>query len=257
MHNYEISVVNNCLIRMAGNESGPLLICIAGYADNGTMYLPLFSSTLLNDFKLAAIDLPGTGSSPTLKTGHNSLEDYANCLSQIIECLNTSQIGLIGHSIASPICIRAANKVTVGGIFSIEGNLTEADAYFTGRAAKFESAAQFWTAQRMHIKAIGYDDPVLQRYYAAATFADPTSMWELGRDAVRHSKNDGFGREFVNSGTTTHYFWSSRNTPKESSDFLEKNAIANTHYDGSHWPTLDATAETAAAIDMFFRPIFL
>jgi predicted alpha/beta hydrolase family esterase len=45
-----------------------------------------------------------------------------------------------GHSLGAAIAVRAAHRLAtrVAGVFSIEGNLTQADAYFSGAACRFD-----------------------------------------------------------------------------------------------------------------------
>ncbi|MGH1351966.1 MAG: alpha/beta fold hydrolase [Methyloligellaceae bacterium] len=252
---FHIRTLENCLIRHNDMADAPALIMLAGYADNGTMFLPLFNTALVSRFNLIAIDLPGSGSSPA-SADVRSVDDHAELLARLIPQITSEKVGLIGHSIASAICVETTRKTNIEGLFSIEGNLTDADAYFTGRAAKYDSADEFWTAQRMTYKAIGIDNPILQRYYAAASFADSETMWHLGRDATAKSKNNGLGKAFLSTECKTHYFWSPNNTPDETQKYIRENNIENTTYSGSHWPTIDSTEELAGAIDKFFCQCF-
>ena len=123
----KISVTNNCLIREAGADVPETLICLAGYSDNGSMFLPLFETPLANRYRLLTIDLPGTGASPAKKS-ISGIEDFAGHIAAIIRKRGISFPGLIGHSIASAICVEISRHVSVSGLFSIEGNLTEKDA---------------------------------------------------------------------------------------------------------------------------------
>ncbi len=252
---FTISTSENCLIRSTRKTDAPALIMLAGYADNGTMFLPLFPTQLASVFNLIAIDLPGTGSSPA-NPQVRTIDDHAELLARLIPQITSEKVGLIGHSIASAICVEITRKTEIAGLFSIEGNLTDADAYFTGRAAKYNSADEFWTAQRMTYKAIGMDTPILQRYYAAASFADPETMWHLGRDATSKSKDNGLGKAFLNTRCQTHYFWSPNNTPDETQKYIRENNIENTAYSGSHWPTIDSTEALSSAVDKFFSQCF-
>lgn len=252
---FNIATSKNCLIREAGADTPETLICLAGYADNGTMFLPLFQSTLARKYRLMTIDLPGTGGSPA-NSEVRTIKQYAKHIASIIKKQRIFYPGIIGHSIASAIGVEIASQTALSGFFSIEGNLTEQDAYFTGRASKYNTYQEFWTEQRMEAKAASIDNPILSRYYAAATFADPETTWHLGRDAVEQSKDNGLGKKFLIADCPTHYFWSEDNTPEETKNFIKEHNISNSTYTGSHWPTLDRTDKTASTIESFFDQCF-
>ncbi len=252
---FSIETSKNCLIRKTGADRPETIIFLAGYADNGTMFLPLFQSSLTDQYNLITIDLPGTGGSPA-SSKVSTIRHYAEHIASIIKEQKIDYPGIVGHSIASAIGVEISNRTTLSGFFSIEGNLTEQDAYFTGRAAKYDSYEEFWTAQRMEAKAAGIDNQILSRYYAAATFADPETTWLLGKDAVKQSKDNSLGHKYLQASCPTHYFWSKDNTPEETQSFIKAHNIPNSTYSGSHWPTLDRTAETARAIESFFDQCF-
>ncbi len=252
---FNISVIDNCLLRSTPKIEAPTLILLPGFADNGTMFLPLFKTELATKFNLVAVDLPGTGCSPA-NSHVRSIDEYAHFIADLLPQLEADEIGLVGHSIASAICADLTDYTEISGFFSIEGNLTMSDAYFTGRAAIYNSAEEFWTAQRMAAKTLGLENPVLQRYYAAASFADPEAMWRLGRDAAARSMGDGLGQSFLQAHCNTHYFWSEENTPEETVTYIQQNNIENSNFTGSHWPTIDSTEETANAIEEFFDMCF-
>jgi len=80
-----------------------------------------------------------------------------------------------------------------------------------GRAADFDDPLTFkqcflddlWTMAQEHL--------ALRRYFASAVLADPTAMWELGRDARRRSINDEPGQAYRRIRPSL-YYWSPATT---------------------------------------------
>ncbi|MEM8890161.1 MAG: alpha/beta fold hydrolase [Bacteroidota bacterium] len=117
-----------------------------GFADSGLAYKEVFESQLNAEFNLYVIDLPGFGVSP-IHPDYISIEEQANLLTNIIlaETQNQQKVNLVAHSlsglIGTWICQRLQEKVHI--YFNIEGNLTEADSYFSSKALQFNSAKEF------------------------------------------------------------------------------------------------------------------
>lgn len=135
----DIALADGMFIRMAGRRGSRSLLFIHAVADCGLAFTPLFATPLAETFRLVAVDLPGFGASPR-QDDVLTISQHAEAIVMLTRCLASSgPIGLVGHSVGSMIAVEAASRLGehFGGLFSIEGNLTAEDAYFSGRAADF------------------------------------------------------------------------------------------------------------------------
>ena len=53
-----LEVVNDLLVRRLGDAGATKLVCLHGFADSGSMFLPLSETELANHFELVLVDLP-------------------------------------------------------------------------------------------------------------------------------------------------------------------------------------------------------
>jgi pimeloyl-ACP methyl ester carboxylesterase len=167
-------------------------------------------------------------------------------------------IGLVGHSVGSMIAVEAAARLGArfGGLFSIEGNLTAEDAYFSGRAADFDDPDALKQRFLSDLWNMGQERPILRRFHAMATAADALAMWSLGRDARRLSVGDAPGRAYLRVRPSL-YYWSAKSTMPSTRDWIVSSGLAHQQYtDASHWPMIDQPSATAQAIQAFFRSSF-
>jgi pimeloyl-ACP methyl ester carboxylesterase len=156
---------------------------------------------------------------------------------------------------ASMIAVEAVPRLGArfAGLFSIEGNLTAQDAYFSGRAADFDDPLTFKQRFLDDIWTMAQEQLPLRRYFASAVLADPTVMWELGRDARRRSVDDAPGRAYRHAHPSL-YYWSPANTVESTRHWIAQSGIAQRQFTGaSHWPMVDRPDDTAAAICAFFE----
>ena len=248
-------IIKGIFSRRMGNPDAGKLICLHGFADSGQMFSALSETILSEQFELIAIDLPGFGVSPRNPTV-NSIEDYANAIAQVVAVVSPDNpVGLIGHSIASAIAVAMVQKLAVTplGVFSIEGNLTEADAYFSGQAADWDSPNAFKEAFSEQIWKAGQNSLDLRRYYAGVVMADAEAMWNLGRDARRVSVKDAIGEAYKSLNIPTLYYWGNATTRSSTQEFVKSNSLSNKQYRvESHWPTVTDPDSTATAIKEFF-----
>jgi pimeloyl-ACP methyl ester carboxylesterase len=252
----EITTVNGALLRTAGQDSAPLLLLLPGFADNGTMFAPLFRTRLADKFRLAAVDLPGFGAAPR-NEALASLVEFGAYVAELARAITPGQsVGIVAHSVASVIACKACNALgeRAIGLFSIEGNLTAADAYFSGKAADHSEAHAFKSAFLDEIWRMADDKPILRRYHAAAEQSDAEAMWRLGRDAMDFSMDNMPGRQLLALQTPKLYYWSPANTPDTTTAWIEAHPElpCQKFNDASHWPSVDHPDETASAISKFF-----
>ena len=255
---HRVDIVDGALLRIAGPEDAPTLLLLHAFADTGYAYAGLFASDALKSYRLVAVDLWGFGASPR-RADVRTVDDYAKALGNLINAhLTDRSIGLVGHSIAGTMAVAVANRLgdKVTGVFSIEGNLTPDDAFFTGRAKDYDDPDLFKRDFLDQVWQLGQESPALRQYYAGAVLADARTMWDLGNDAVRISDGDRLGQLHRALARPSLYYWSTESTPAATRDWIENSDIAHEVYTGAgHWPMVEQPEETARAIGRFFDRI--
>lgn len=251
----EIALVDGLYTRAAGPAAAAPLLFLHAFADSGRAFLPLFATPLAARFRLIAIDLAGFGASPP-RDDVRTVSDHAETVAALARAVSASApVGLIAHSMTSMIAVAAAERLGArfGGLFSIEGNLTAEDAYFSGRAADFDEPEAFKRRFLDDVWAMAESRPIFRHYFAAAQAADPAAMWHLGRDARRQSSGDGPGQAYRRARPSL-YYWSEASTTAATRRWILDSGLAHRRFAGaSHWPMIDQPAETAQAIGAFFE----
>ena len=251
----QLSILKNILIRSTANNTDTAIWCLPGFSDSSAAFSSLHHTEFTNSNRIITPDLPGFGSSP-LNDHTCTIKAYVATLLELISELTPDvKIGFIGHSVGSIIAVEAASILgdRCIGVFSIEGNLTEEDAYFSGQAVNFEQPQEFKKlfADKIWIK--GKNDEIFRNYFCGLNQADPTAMWRFGKDVKQYSQGDQPGRKVMELHCPFLYLWCLDNTPVASQNFLSKNKINNIEVTGtSHWPMIDAPELTGKHLSKFF-----
>jgi pimeloyl-ACP methyl ester carboxylesterase len=252
----DVALEQGMFVRSAGRASGRTLLFIHCLADCGLAFTPLFETPLADAFRLIAADLPGFGASPR-RDGVATIAEHADAVTALVQRLAPiGPVGLVAHSVGSMIAVEAAQHLgeRFGGLFSIEGNLTAEDAYFSGRAAAFDDPYAF--KQRF------LDD--LWHMPEAAHHAPVPCDGDLGgrRRPVesRARCQAGQRRRCAGPGLPAHrpslYYWSADSTVPGTRDWIIANGLPQSQFsDATHWPMIDRPAETAQAMQRFFGGI--
>ena len=253
---HTIEVVNGILVRRLGLDAGKKLLCLHGFADSGLAFLPLSETVLPGCFELVLVDLPGFGASPSIP-GFGLVRDHGRLVPGLAAALAPDEpVGLIGHSIGSAIAVNAADLLSPAplGVFSIEGNLTEDDAYFSGKAADWEDGEAFKAAFLEEIWEKAAENVDLRRYYGGVVMAGAAAMWTLGRDAKRISAGNRVGQAYQALKVPSLYYWCEATTPPGTRQYIEDYSIPNRRYPAaSHWPMIADPQATARAVVEFFN----
>ncbi len=251
-----LQTLNNMLLRISGRERSMHIWFIPGFADSGSAFLPLLQSEFTSKCTLVAPDLPGFGASPAV---HKiwTISSLARCLKQLInEDKSIKTVGLVGHSSGSLIAVKLARMLGEKclGVVSIEGNLTRADAYFSGKAVNYESPEEFKSVFVNRIIAKAATDNVLQHYISSLLQANAETMWRFGRNVYNSSRTRSPGLEFLSLPQPHLYYWCKDNTPEDTQAFIKRNSVPQKQFrNASHWPMVDATRSTAHILKNFFK----
>ena len=143
----EIKIINKIFIRHNRlDDSKQSIWFLHGFADSGLAYKEVFNSSIQDNFNIYVVDFPGFGVSP-LNTEFLSMKDQSKLLSAIIstETHNQKQVNIVAHSLGALIGTWICQKLDkrINYYFSIEGNLTEADSYFSSKPLDFQTADEF------------------------------------------------------------------------------------------------------------------
>jgi pimeloyl-ACP methyl ester carboxylesterase len=251
----EVALVNGLFLRMTGSPAGGTLVLLHAFGDSGLAFTPLFATPLADRFRLVAVDLAGFGASPP-RDGVRTIADHAKAVADLVASLpERGPVGLVAHSMASMIAVEGVPYLGArfAGLFSIEGNLIAEDAYLSGQAGDFDDPLIFKQHFLDHLWTMAQGQLALRRYFANVILADPTAMWELGRDARSRSVNDEPGQAYRRIRRSL-YYWSQASTVDATRRWIAQFGIAQRQFtDASHWPMVDKPEDTAQAISIFFE----
>jgi len=225
----------------------PGILCVAGFGDDGSMFTPLAGTELAKRYRLVTFDLPGFGDEPPLTGRSATLANLAKGVGDVAAAEGTGIV--MAHSVASIIASLAALRAGSGihTILSLEGNLTAADAYFSGTAADFESPETFHEVFLTRLEGMAAEDPILARYRARVIHAQPHALWTLGRDAAAFSARVVPG-EILLESSEAHYLHNPANCADSSMNWLRGSGMSAIELPGaSHWATVDAPQLVADA----------
>ena len=218
-------------------SSRPVMLLIAGFGDDASMFADLFDTPLEDAYELLPLDLPGFGDQslepPT------TLKALAEFVTSKAKEVNAKII--VAHSVASIIASLAAKEPgsPLTTILSLEGNLTPEDAYFSGTAADYDDPDTFRTAFLERLEEMSRSNPMIARYRGIVTQADPVALWQLGTDARRFSEQHVPGEVLLSAADVT-YFYNPDNCPQSSVEWLSRHPMRQVKLDGaSHWASVD------------------
>lgn len=222
------------------------LICIAGFGDNASMFDRLPQTRLAESYRLRPLNLPGFGGGPAdEKTSLQSLADFVLTAAVREDCRT-----VMAHSVASIVATLAAEMSDgfVEEIVSLEGNLTAADAYFSGTAADFDTPEAFRESFLARLAEMSPGDPILGRYRKQFEGCDPVAAWQLGRDAHAFSRDHVPGDRLL-AAAGVRYLYNPENCPQHTLDWLAASPMRRAVLAGaSHWPTIDRPDLVATAL---------
>jgi pimeloyl-ACP methyl ester carboxylesterase len=248
--------------RRAGSAGGPTLWLVHALGDSSRAFSSLLTSSLSSRFELLAPDWPGAAAAP-LEPHVADLEGLGAWFARTIEHHTPAvPVGLVGHSLGAAVAVKAARQLrNVAGVFSIEGNLTEADAYLSGLAATFEVPEGYRNHLLGRVRAMAEAagstrGEALWRYHESLTAAAPEMLWRIGRSAAAASRGDALGDEYRALSVPTLYYWSRETTPPATQDYIRRHTCPNVEFVGDHWPMIEQPHETANQVASFFQPLF-
>ena len=219
------------------NDKSSAILLVAGFGDNATMYEGLADTQLASSYRLLPINLPGFGAQP-LATG-TTLEALAQSVAD--EAIRHDAEIIVAHSVASIVASLAATKAgcPLKTIFSLEGNITAEDAYFSGTAADYSDPIAFRTAFLERLDEMAKTAPIIRRYRNQVSKADTLALWQLGTDA-RHFSASRIPGEVLRSAANVIYLYNPDNCPDSTVRWLEENDMDRIVLENAtHWASVD------------------
>lgn len=235
------AIVAGCALHRSG--AGRPIVCVPGFGDAVGSWLPLIAALAARGCDVAIVEPPGWGDAPP-PSEPADIAGYAARIAAVVQQTWQEPVTLVGHSISGPIAIRAAYQLgaACAALFSIEGNVTPADAYHSGRALNFTDAVRFKASHCVTAAAAVAGGSAPVSYALALQLADARALWQLGRDAIAQSAT--FGPELRALAIPHRFVWSATTTSSETQAYLREHAIPNVQISIEyHWPWLiDAPA---------------
>ncbi|MGD2028977.1 MAG: alpha/beta hydrolase [Desulfobacterales bacterium] len=258
---YRPIIQEDVFLRAHRKQGSPAHIWfLHGFGESSLSFREVFSSELAASYSLFAPDLPGFGVSPP-QPGKMSLKAATRVTIDLINVLSSSRpVLLVGHSLGSVIATWVARELgeIVKGVFSIEGNLTRSDGYFSALAAKFEQADTFYRYFLDLIYERTAQSEVYQRYFASVRFASPQAMMAWGRSSAQLGESGTHGSDFAALECAKLYYWGTESTPEETRKFIAARNIPNRKYTGNgHWPMVETPDACYHHMGEFFKGLKL
>lgn len=214
-----------------------------GFGDSGLAYREVFQSVLAPEYNLYVVDCPGFGASPPQKA-FSTLPAQAQLMEDIIreELGSSSRIILVAHSIGALIATQLAQELGDRVLLycNIEGNLTEADSYFSSKPQQYEQPQDFARDFEEEVFQKAQTEERYRRYYASLRLADPGTMRAWSFSSLPFVQKNACGYAFKALSCPKLYIWGDVDTPQMTQTFLKEQHIAHRQYPGiGHWHMLE------------------
>jgi pimeloyl-ACP methyl ester carboxylesterase len=209
--------------------------CLHAFGDSHLAFREAFAQPLAHDCRVLLLDLPGHGASPPRPDGL-TINTASTLLAELVsQYSERRQLVLVAHSMAALIATRLARELAqVRMVVSVEGNLTPADAYFSAQAAAYDDPQTFSAHLRQQIDRLAVEDDRVRRYVCSLAFADPFTLWTLGRSVAACAAP---GLEYADLSCASMYYWDPEGAAASAQPFLASRGLRHRPLGGlGHWP---------------------
>jgi pimeloyl-ACP methyl ester carboxylesterase len=220
-----------------------------GFGESHLCFRDAFAHPIAKQTRIFLFDFPGFGASPPRPTGLTVEQAAQVCHDLIVNFSLPRRIVLVGHSVAGIAATRTAlmPDCTPALVISVEGNLTLADAYFSGQAANFEEPESFYGWFQSRILERARDDEIFRRYSCSLQFSDPRTLWTLGRSVLSYPSP---GQDFLSLTCPSIYYWDPGSTTDDAKEFLASRHLRQRKLEGlGHWPMVKSPSQFYAAVE--------
>ncbi len=249
----KIAIKNGAFLRLSETAAAKADIWfIHGFGASGDAFREALASPLAAQYNLYIPDLPGCGASPPAAEPL-SMRETADLIAGLIGTISAGRpLAIVAHSLGGILgtwlCQTLGKRIKT--YINVEGNLTEADAYFTGLAGEYDSAAGFYAAYKSKVFALlAAGGDALHRYYASVLLADPEALWVLGKSCVQATGEKKSGAEFVRLDCPKRYYWGDVSTPPQNREFIARMNLPYKLFPGcGHSPMIDNPGDFYRAV---------
>lgn len=244
--------------RVTGNPRGTLLY-VHGLGESGLCFEETMTAGRLKEWNHIAPDLPGYGRSAWPKQPLE-LPQFARLVAAWLLAEPARPRILVGHSMGGVIGQMVCRDYpeAADAFFNIEGNVTQQDCTFSGRAAS-GSLAEFTAGGFDQLKSWVYEAGVdalpMRRYYASMMCCSPDSFYCNSRELVEISQAEQMARDLRDLRVPLRFAAGLRGgLGARSLELLRREQIELVGFDGSgHWPFLDETEAFVFELERFIQ----
>lgn len=229
---------------------------VHGFGDSGFSFIESFNSPALKNYSIFVPDFPGFGASPPPAAPHD-INQSSLLLCDLIKKFSTEAlVVLIGHSLGGLIVTKTAlnMKEKIQCLINVEGNLTKADTFYSGKAAK-ASDPILWKKEFMEqIYEASLKEEAIRRYYVSLKMASPHSLHTWGKSGVIETGEELGGENLLRVSCPNLYIFAEKSMSELSKSFIMKHKIRFLEFASSgHWPMLDETGKFYQAVADFIE----
>jgi len=239
--------------RQEGEAGNAAIFCVHGFGASSRSFLEAFAAPELRHHRVLAPDFPGFGESPR-GTGRGGLYGAADLLVELVSAFGGGEeIVLLGHSAGGLVVSMAAPRIArLRGLVSVEGNLTAADNFVSGKVA-VAGDVEAW--RRDFLALLGSQagpDEATRRYCRDMAQASPVALREWARETVAETGDTLGGERFLTIACPKLYVYGGRSIPPPSLAFLVRHDLPRLAFpDAGHSPMIDEPSRFYAALAGF------
>jgi pimeloyl-ACP methyl ester carboxylesterase len=246
-----LSLESNVFVRYReGKEKLPAVWCIHGYGASGRSFLEAFDAPELEAYSLYVPDFPGFGESPE-GSKPQGIPEAAELLVTLIHAVSgRDPVVLIGHSAGGLIGTRAASSLgRVQCFVNIEGNLTDADNFISGKVVASENV-EAWRRDFLEgLRGPAETDEALGRYRADLMMARPRTLRAWAVSVVNETGVTRAGEHFMQVSCPRVYAYGRKSIPERTLAFVLEHKIPHLEFtESGHSPMIDEAQKFYASV---------
>ena len=236
-----------------GEPGYPALFCVHGFGASGASYLEAFDAPELRRHPIYVPDFPGFGASPrgALPGGISGAADVL--LGLVAAHGGGKGIVLLAHSAGGLIGARVARALpSLRCLISVEGNITAADNFISGKAAEAEDVDGWRRGLLEDLRRRAEDDEATRRYCRDLARASSAALKEWAVATVAETGKTSGGERFRALTCPKLYVYGGRSIAPESLEYLVRHDVPRLAFpEAGHSPMIDEPARFYAAVAEF------
>jgi len=241
-------------LRYREGEPGlPALFCVHGYGASGASYLEAFDAPELRHHQIFVPDLPGFGESPRGELP-GGLSGAAGVLLGLVEAHGGGEgSAVLAHSAGGLIGTRVAHALPgLRCLISVEGNITAADNFISGKAAEAEDIDSWRRDVLEDLRGPAERDEALRRYRRDLARASSVALKEWAVATVAETGQTRGGDSFRALTCPKLYVYGGRSIAQASLDYLVRHDVPRLAFaESGHSPMIDEPARFYSAVAEF------